>query len=291
MNVAFDHQLLSSFYLWSDDRLNYFSEAYEGPISQVFEYYDSVDIPLNYNAFYCPYRQLVSASDKINVNNYVNIEGNQVFDKDGIYIDYNQGRILVDRDVHGDSTTLSITGDFAYKTVNVYTTDETEENIILNTDFLISPSNETYLQSRSAIEEKTYTIPAVFLTLANSENYPFAFGGLDETKVNIRAVVISESNYILDGILSSFRDSARVSVPLIDFEDFPYGEFSHVKTHPYNYSNTISNSTSSSFIDNVRVSKINDRATERITSSKDFKIGFIDFSVSKVRNPRIFYKR
>ena len=65
MNAGFDHKLLSSFYLWCDDRLSYFAQAYQPSINHTFVYVDTVDTPLNYNAFYSPYRQFMWSSDKI----------------------------------------------------------------------------------------------------------------------------------------------------------------------------------------------------------------------------------
>jgi hypothetical protein len=292
MKAAFDHKLLSSFYLWCDDRLSYFAEAYQSPINHTFEYIDSLDVPANYNGFYSPYRQFISASDKINVNNYVNINSTQVFDKDGIYIDYNSGRVLVDTSSrHGSSTSLNIDGEFAYKTVNLYITDDTEESVILNSDFIISPTNQTYLQTNGGFDDKIYTVPAIFITLENSENFPFAMGGLDNTVLYMRAVVVADSNYTLDGILSIFRDSARTNFALIDYEDFPYGEFSHIKNHPYKYENIVDESSSFVFVDEVKSSKLTDRSRERITSSKDYKIGFLDFTLCKPRNPRSLFVR
>lgn len=293
MKVGFDHELLSSFYLWCDDRLNYFAEAYQPSISHTFQYVDSIDVPSGWNAFYSPYRQFVWASDKTTVADEVTIGGTVIKDKDGIYIDYNNGRVLVDTSDprFGSSTSLNITGDFAYKTVNVYITDETEENVILNSDFIISPSDQTYMQANGGFSDKMYTLPAIFLTLSNSSNEPFAFGGMDNTVVNIRSVIVADSNYTLDGVLSIFRDSARTNFPLIDFGDFPFGEFNHIKSHPYKYQDLATLTNQNCFIDEVVASKLTDRSRERITGSKDYKIGFLDFKVSKPRNPRQIFSR
>jgi len=292
VKVGFDHEVLSSFYLWCDDRLNFFAEAYQPPISHTFEYVDSADIPIGWNAFYSPYRQFVWSSDVIAVANSVKIGGVTVPDKDGIFIDYNNGRILVDTSSrHGASKTLVITGDFAYKTLNVYITDETEESVILNSDFIISPANQTFLQQNGGFGEKIYTVPAMFITLDNSTNEPFAFGGMDQTVLNVRSVVVADSNYTLDGALSIFRDSARTNFPLIDFNDFPFGEFNHIKNPPYKYKDLITASSSDCFVDEVKASKLTDRSRERITGSKDYKIGFLDFKISKARSPRQIFTR
>jgi len=292
MKTGFDHEILSSFFLWCDDRLSYFAEAYKAPVSHTFEYVDTLDVPANYHGYYSPYRQFVAASDKVSVNNFVSINGVQKFDKtDGLYIDFNNGRVLVDTAIHGTSKTLNITGEFAYKTVNLYITDETEENVIINSDFIISPTNQTFLQTNGGFSDTIYTVPAMFITLENSENEPFAFGGLDNTVCRMRSVVVADSNYTLDGVLSMFRDSAKTMFPLIEFENFPFGEFFHVKSHPYKYSDVISGSSSNVFIECVRASKLTDRSRERITSSQDYKIGFLDFDLSKPRNPRAIFQR
>lgn len=290
MKVGFDHELLSSFYLWFDDRLNYFAEAVMPSVTHTFQHVDSPDLPSNYIAYYSPYRQFVWSSDKNSVNDFVTIDGTQVTDKNNIYIDYNNGRVLLNNSAYS-STTLNITGDFAYKSVNVYITDETEENVILNSDFLISPVNQTFLQQNGGFTDKIYTVPAVFLTLANSSNEPFAFGGMDNTISNIRGVVVADSNYTLDGVLSLFRDSARACFSMIEFNDFPFGEFNHIKSHPYKYETLSAGSSKKFFIEDVKCSKITDRARERISSSQDYKIGFIDFNVSMPRTPRESFKR
>jgi hypothetical protein len=293
MKVGYDHELLSSFYLWFNDRITYFGEAYVGPIEHNFVYVDSHDIPENYLAYYSPYRQFVAASDKFEqpVDNYVFIDGEQVFDKDGIYIDYDQGRVLLSREKFGNKQNLEVVGFFAVKTLNSYITDDTEEDVILNKDFIISPLEETYLQSTNGFGENMYTMPAAFLTLSNSYNKPFAFGGMDETCSGIRAVIVADSNYSLDGALSLLRDSAKTTFSMIPFEEFPFAEFSSIKNHPYKYTELSANRDEYCFIEEVRVSKLTDRSRERIAASKDYKIGFVDFEISNARWPRKDFQR
>jgi hypothetical protein len=291
MNVGYDHKLLSSFYLWFDDRLNYFAETYKTGQSHTFQYIDTHDIPSNYIAYYSPYRQFVWASDKVVVPDYVTIDGSTVYDKNGIYIDYSNGRVLLNTATFGTSQSRVITGTFPYKTVNTYITDETEENVIMNSDFLISPINQTFLQQKGGFTDKIYTVPAVFLTLGGSSNKPFAFGGMDETVSTLRGVVITESNYTLDGIMSLFRDSTRTTFSLMDFEDFPMGEFNHIKSHPYKYKTLADAASSYCFIEDARVAKLTDRVREKIAPSKDYKVGFIDFEISKPRTPRQEFQR
>ena len=155
MKVGYDHELLSSFYLWFNDRMTYFAEAYIGPTEHNFVYVDSHDIPENYLAYYSPYRQFVAASDKFEqpVDNYVFIDGDQVFDKDGIYIDYDQGRVLLLKEKFGNKQNLDVVGFFAVKTINTYITDDTEEDVILNKETPLAYRKRTQVGKKVQLDK------------------------------------------------------------------------------------------------------------------------------------------
>ncbi|WP_250523762.1 hypothetical protein, partial [Caballeronia sp. ASUFL_F2_KS49] len=68
--------------------------------------------------------------------------------------------------------------------------------------------------------------------------------------------VLTKDNYLLDSILSYFRDSARKCVTLVPFEDYPYGKFNNLKSNPYNYSTFKANYSTKSTIEKVNSSKI-----------------------------------
>jgi len=130
-------------------------------------------------------------------------------------------------------------------------------------------------------------LPAAFISYNSSENLPRALGGLDDTQANIRAVAIVEDNYTLDGMVSIFRDSARETFPLIGYQDFPYGEFFHIKNPPYTYTGLVAQSQDNAqmYIERTTASKLFDRTNKSIPIG--VRIGFLDFEVSNFRYPRL----
>jgi hypothetical protein len=185
--------------------------------------------------------------------------------------------------------TMSVSGDFAQKDFNVYITNEGEEQLLVENEFVISDLDETYVQSVSGLSEKRYVIPGVFISLNTSTNEPYGFGGEDDTKETVRVVCIGDNNYSLDGILSLMRDGARKSFPLIPFTGFPYGEFFHIKETGYSYTGYREkygyNTGKHAYIESVTTSKLFDTSNNKIP--KDIRVGFADFEIANIRYPRI----
>ena len=58
----------------------------------------------------------------------------------------------------------------------------------------------------SKLDEKIYFLPACIISLVNSDNEEFAFGGEEDTKSRIRVIVLTSNEFILDGVVSRSRD-------------------------------------------------------------------------------------
>ena len=298
MKPQFDHKVLSSFYLWFDDRLTRYGEAVESGISQQFYYSDlNVDVPTNQVAYYSPDRQLVANGTGVPSGVYISGGAfgssysfvNQCPDTTtGLMIDFDKGRVILNS---GMGSALAISGNFNRKTINCYITNESEEELLFNTDFLLSDDNDqSFLQSITGLGTPNYTVPAAFLSYNSSNNQPFALGGMQDTKSNIRAVVVVNDNFSLDGALSLFRDSTEVCVPIVDFGDFPFGEYYHLKTPPYTYSGLYAQKMNANgpyaFVEKVSSSKLYDTAGAAMNIPRNMRIGFIDFTLSTPRLPK-----
>lgn len=277
MKAQYDHTLLSSFYLWFDDRLTRVGEAVETGNSQIFEYYDAIDSPQGFNSFFSPQRQFSANGTGCPSGVFVNGTGISQ-SSTGMLIDHDQGRILL---ASGYGTGVEVSGNFVEKEINVYITNDFPEEIVTNQDFVLNGSSETYLQATGENGLRRFTIPAVFVTSNASSNEPFALGGMDETVSKVRAMVVATSNYELDGVMSLFRDSANKSFKLIDYEDFPYGAYWSVKNPPYYYPDLASQSSEWANIKDVNVYKLKDHVQQRL--NKGILLGFLDFKISRPR--------
>lgn len=287
MKVTFDHELQSSFYLWFDDRLTRIASGIQPDVSMTFtKYSDTSDVPTNLDAYYGPYRQLVGNGDSVPSGVYIDgvLKNQNTSTDEYLLIDFNEGRVILDPDEYG--TSLSVSGDFSIKDFNVYMTNDTEEELLLDNTFIINDTDQTQLQAAQKENLNHYSVPACFVTSVTSENKPFCFGGTDTTESNLRTVVLANSNYGLDAVLSHFRDTKNLGLYMFSYDEFPYGEFFHIKSPPYSYKTMISGKLPDIWVESVRTSKLYDRnSTLRLT--KGIKVGFIDFKLSVVRNPRV----
>jgi len=278
MIEQFQHKLTTSFFLWFDNFLLKHGEAYTNTTGQFF-YYDDSRLDSNYKAYGSPYKQWVTDSSitGATVPSGVFIDGSFSGRSDGVVLDFDNGRALINNSVTGSS----ITGEFAVKDFNVYLTNDTEDDLIVENKYSINsrlPSGPlTYIDPYDDV------VPAIFLSTAQSENEPFAFGGMQETKVQAKAVIIAEDTYQLDGVLSIFMDSIDETITPIPMSDYPITELGDLKGNTYSYTGTTNNHTGqiNFYVDKVRTSKLSDRTRRELAN--ELYIGFVDFDLQQHR--------
>ena len=306
MKPQFQHTLTTSFYLWFDNYLQKYGDAYK---NKTGIFYDMVDDRLDstYDVYSSPYKQFVFDSGlHSGVVNSQGTEGPIVMDRisgqrengeafeivrgeSGLKIDYENGRVFFTGDNNSNlpGNALSLSGQFAVKDFNLYLTNETEEDLIIENKF---KTNDRFGNlETSGVSPYDQVLPAIFITSERVQNEPLAFGGLDITKTNVKAVVLTSDLYCLDCVMSLAADSQKRSFPLVEFEDFPITEFGDIKTatYPtgYSYSQIESDNTNAMFhIEEVFVSKLSDRVKKKV--NPNVFVGFIDFEIHKYRNPR-----
>lgn len=292
MKAQFDQTLLSSFYLWFENRLlRDDTKAYITDLSNNFKYVDFQDISSDLVGYQGQYKQLVAESniDVVNSGFFINdsfITGN-ADENGGIYIDYNNGRILLPA---ASGTELNISGNFSVKEVNTYIAHQNDLDLILHSDFIEEDQSSPYFYQQSdKLDEQTYFLPACFLSIASSDNTEFAFGGEEDTMTRIRVMLLTKDSYIMDSVISRLRDTAREHITHIPFEQFPYGYSFSIKDFPYSYDELKLNqgdNAPTSFIKKVSVSKVVSESL-REELNKNFSIAFIDFDLSTYRFPRL----
>lgn len=278
MKAQFQHNLTSSFFMWFDNFLLTKGEAYTNKTGEFF-YYDDTLVDSDYTVFGSPYKQWVSDSsiDGATVPTGVYVNGNLSGRADGIVLDFDNGRALA----AGVSSTDTVTGSFAVKDFNIYFTNDTEDDLIIENKYVVNsrvPSGPyTYITPYDDVA------PAIFLAASTLENKPFALGGMMDTVVLMKAVVISDDPYKLDGALSIFGDSVNEVIEPIPMSGFPYTELGDLKGDSYNYTGVKEGYAGETpyFVDKVRTSKLSDRARKAVAN--ELYIGFIDFDVQQHR--------
>jgi hypothetical protein len=281
MKPQYQHELMTSFFLWFDHELLDKGEAYSNKTGTLFAQSDS-RLPNSFISAQSNYKQWVNDSS---ITGEVNPVIPTAFEgsgrADNIIFDFENGRIIETGGAFSVGDTL--TGTFAVKDFNVYLTNETEEGLIIENKFKL---NSRYgIPTISGIEPYDQVTPAIFLNVEFSRNEGFALGGMDQTNSTIKAVILADDEYQLDGALSIFADSARKVVPKIPFTGHPSTEYGDIKGGSYNYTGLANTYADNAFfIDDVTVSKFSQRAQSSVPG--DIKVGFIDFDISTQRFPR-----
>jgi len=294
MKAQFDQNVLSSFYLWFENRLlGSSAKAYQINLDNAFTSGSFSDVPDTHIAFQGKYRSLVGEYNVDNPNSGFFLGSDFItgnYDKNGgIFTDYENGRLIFPQASGAEIGNTALTANSTVKEVNTYITNDTDAQIILHSDFKDSATELPYQYGKtSEYDETTYFLPACFISVASSDNTEFSFGGEEDTRTRMRVMVLSFDNYTLDSVLSLFRDTVRRDITHIPYEDFPYGFSFSLKDFPYSYDNLVASQSNptKSHIQEVSVSKI---VSERIRENlnKNISVGYIDFELCTYRFPRL----
>ena len=279
MIEQFQHKLTTSFSLWFDNFLLTKGEAFSNKTGQLF-YYSDPRLDTRYKAYGSPYKQWVTDSSiaGATIPTGVSVVGAGTSGRDdGVVFDFDNGRALFS----GENTSMTVTGEFAVKDFNVYLTNDTEDDLIVENKYVINsrlPSAED-----GAIAPYDDVVPAIFLSVAQSENEAFALGGMQTTKVQAKAVILAEDTYQLDGVLSIFMDSVDEVISSIPMSGYPINELGDLKDDTFNYTTTAENYNNETkfCVEKVRTSKLTDRT--RNVLANELYVGFIDFDIEQQR--------
>lgn len=290
MKSQFDQTLLSSFYLWFENQLlSVKSEAYVTGLENKFKLTPAVDIPSNYYSYQGAYKQLVAESGVSTPNSGFYVNGSFTpIDSPNFFVDFNNGRVIVPK---ASGANLIISGASTVKEINTYISYDDDEKLIMHGDFREADDSYPYFIGKDEkLDENVMFLPACFINIASSDNKEFSFGGEEETKNRIRVAVLTRDNYLIDAVLSLFRDKVREKITHVPYEQYPYGVFDSLKSYPYSYDSLIASqpciSQNVSHIEKVTASKITSQNLKQ-NLGRSFSFGFIEFDVSTYRFPRL----
>lgn len=287
MKVQFNNIVMSSMLLWFDNKLLSKGEAFVNFSSNFYP------VESQYFGFYtygAPYKQMVVDSSISGANIISGVYINNIFSKIGenslTGINSSQGHLYFTSQINNPSTSLS--GNYAIKDFNIFLTSETEEDLLFETQFQLNPKTS---QNPTGLPLNAETYPVVYLKYQGGDNEPLAFGGLDKTNINVRAIILSDSIFKLDALTSIFRDTVRSYIPLIYENEMPFNILGSANNGSFNYNNLTANKLQNDdylHIDNVYVSKIDNRFINSYNKlNPNVFTAFIDFELSKNRYPRI----
>jgi len=287
MKVQFENKVMSSLLMFVDHKVVQKGDAYRDTKSNFFKI-DSLF--QDYHVYSAPFKQMVSdvsvtgsSTPTVMSGIYVDGDGPLYVGQSGFdSINYMQGQLYFTGDTDPmNGKTLS--GDYSIKDFNVFLTSMPEEQLLFETKLTPNPRTSD-INVATGMDSNVQTYPAIFIKDNGGRNDEFAFGGMDDTIINARAIVLGDSMFSLDAACGILKDTVRTNMPIISQSDLnlnALGAFTGVK-----YSYTGSATGDYCFIDRVTVSKnIANRGDFENLNPNVFS-AFVDFELHSYRYPR-----
>jgi hypothetical protein len=282
MKAQFENVLMSSMVLWFDHTLIKKGEAFSNYNS---EFYPITNIYNGYYTYGAPFKNLIRDESITGVNIISGVYLNNNFIRTGqsglVAINADQGQLYFNSELNNPT----ISGNYAVKDYGIYLTNENEEKILFETKFNLNPKTT---ENPTGLPINAQTYPAIYLKNNGGNNTPLAFGGLDSSNINVRAIVISDSIFSMDAVSSIFKDTARTYIPIIQPSEMPFNSLNGLKSR-YNYdllTTGRAGTANSVYIKNVYISKNVANRTQYQDLNPDAISAFVDFELEVYRYPR-----
>jgi hypothetical protein len=244
------------------------------------KFYSTSNLFNNLYTYSLPFKQVISDSSVSGASILSGVYLNGSFIKNGqsnlISINHHNGQAFFNTGIN----VSQLSGYYAVKDFNIYLTNKAEEEVLFETQYYVRPK---ITQNITGLAPNTLTAPAIFIKSNKSVNEPFAFGGVVDAKIEIRAIVLADSLFNLDAVCGLLRDTAHRRIPLIRNNDLGMNYLGCVNSGFYNYANLRDikiNEADSFYIEEVLISK-NFNFMDKINQA--IFPAFVDFTLSKIR--------
>jgi hypothetical protein len=287
MKAQVTNNIMSSFLAFLDNRILISGEAYSNHGSNFYPL--NQDTVAGYTIWGAPFKQMVCDESVTSATRFtgISIDGDGPYgaNSNGIkFLQHHQGQIFFEKPSAQTPAsviagTATVSGNYSVKDFNTYLTSEPEEELLFKTKFELSPKTT---QTVTGLASESQTYPAIFLKDNGGQNVPFAMGGLDNTILNVRAIVLADSAFKLDAVCSIMKDCYNDKVALMESSDFPFNAIGAC-TGSYNYTTLAASKSDAFFIEEVNVSKtVPNRGDYEDINTEVFS-AFADFELSLVR--------
>ena len=278
MIAQHENKVMASFMLYVDNKICTKGRAFDNYASFFNETRQEYSSIYGYGS---PFRQFIIDES---VTNSPTIMTGAYLDGDPIHlgtsgfhsINHNKGHLYFTQQITGENR---LSGNFAVKEYNIYLTNNTEAEVLFETKH---HSNPKIIEDAQPLDPDTKTYPAIFIKTTNSNNVPFAYGGIDNTIMDVRCIILSDSSFSLDAVCSILRDLSRTTVPFVQ-DDLPLNSLGAYSGQALNYTGIATGE--GPWIDSVDISQ--NLGVERYGEIRsDVYAAFADFRLFDVRKPR-----
>lgn len=282
MIPQFDNLLLPSTILWADNVLLQKGQAYYNVNSKFYpinSYYN------NLYAYASPFKQFAYDNSISGANVMTGIYVDGVFTTTGqrgfVGVNYEEGLAIFSAPQGG-----LISGNFAVKEISTKSINENDEYLLIQNRFY----NKNNILSLTGNLTNQQPFPVIFFRNDESYNEYFSFGGEDASLNVMRLIILADSQFQLDAVVSIFKDQKGTYYPLFLDNEMPFNSIGALKYGSFNYLSykrpKIDNSQSV-FIRDVRLTRFNSTSISEIKKiNTQVYVGIIDVYTEYLRYPR-----
>jgi len=291
MKSQFDNLVTSSMVLFLDHKICSEGSGFTNFSGEIYSINNSY---FSYNTYSLPFKQIIADCSISGANVMSGIYVNENFMKPGDSlitipelpnnnlkfegINHYRGQVYFSGNPEG-----LVSGNYSIKDFNIYLTNKADEDILFKTQFVARPKT---VQLITGLSDNSETIPCIFIKNNGGENVPFAFGGVDNTRIEIRCIVLADNLYNLDAVCSILRDSAHEFMYTVASNEVGLDNLGNFTSGCYNYNDIINSKIDSYeklYIEQVRISKVPNFGSNTIVYNNSIFSAFIDFTLRKIR--------
>lgn len=230
---------MSSFVLWLDHEILTRGSAYTNYSSKLYRMPTNIN---GYTTYSTPFAQLVNDFSINGANIPTGLYLNNTFVAVGqsglVGINHSKGQAYFST---GLPSNVTVSGNYAVKDVNVVMPNISDASVLFETKLGIRNKTNISANNYTGIGNAELTYPAIFVRNIGGNNVPFAFGGTDETTIEVELYIFADSQYLLDATKSIIKDRKYNYIPLISENNMPFNNIGTFKGNTgYNYNNLTS---------------------------------------------------
>lgn len=249
MIIQFENRVISSFMLYLDHEIQSQGQAYYNYSGLLYR------VNSQHNGLYAyatPFKQLVNDTSisGANVMSGVYLNGNYVgIGQSGLYsINHAQGVVYFTGQL---SSNTVVSGRYAIKDINIELSDKEEYKVIFETKY--EPKSR-YNQTLSGLQTDVKTLPSIFLKYKGGDAAPAAFGGIQDNKVLIKALILTENEFQRVAVCNILKNLTFKFFNLVNSTPFDYlGNYTGLN---YYYDNLNFDTGNSPLITEVKVKDV-----------------------------------
>jgi len=254
VNSSFLNALPSSFSLFLNNSLQYFSSGYKTTSGSLYQTSDPNFS--QYQIWGSPFTQWVFDESVTSIPSGVYDNGTFIPRGTGVSLDFLRGRILT------TGTLTNPTLQYSIPDFNLYYTDSFDDaDFLIETAFTLKP---TIPQVTGAVGYNSQVVPCIYFQTDTQENKAISIGQLKNANNVINCYVVATNAFELDACVGALCDTARKYFPLFTPTEMPFNYLGDLKSGNYNYLTDVGNISNQVFISQVKVNQFEEGENKKL---------------------------